>query len=168
MLGKSLKGFLFVLLAVVLLCSSSAPVFAASALVDDSGGKASGKQGGDYELERDLDGGIHLVVDGIGKNKDDDIYIRLTITSEEDVVIEIATKDAEIFDAKNGRATPRRDDWAVVADTANRREIIGGIPVTGLVFYDSPDKYELTDFYPRVSFTFNGKKLTFRNVPALK
>jgi hypothetical protein len=144
----------------LLVLSSSA---LAASIINPSGGN-SGKSGGDYEMERDLEGGIHLVCNGIGIDEDKNIYIDLTITTEDDMVIEVSTNDAEIFDANNRRFEPYDGYWAWVGDTRRSREVIGGIPIGAGVSYDTPKDYALTEFYPRVSFTFNGKKLIFRNV----
>jgi hypothetical protein len=170
---KAARGMLLALLASALLVSLSAPAFAASELVpqkNDGLVRRGNNSGGDYEMERYLEGGVHLVCNGIGLTKDGkDIYISLTITTEDDAVIEITTQNAEIFDANNGRFVPYQSDYAWVGDTRNKREVIGGIPINGSVWYDIPNNgYELTELYPRVSFTFNGKKLTFRDVPALR
>ena len=161
---KSLRGIFLSVLAVTMFLVLSSSALAASIINPGSGN--SGKSGGDYEMERDLEGGIHLVCNGIRINKDQDIFIDLTITTEDDIVIEILTDGAEIFDSNNRRFEPYNRDWAWVGDTRRSREVIGGIPILGRVFYDTPNDYALTEFYPRVSFTFNGKKLVFRNVPA--
>ena len=166
MSAKFLRVILLSALAVTMFMVLSSSVWAASALIDP--GTGSGKKGGDYELERDLEGGIHLVCNGIKADSDgEDIYIDLTITTEDDTVIELSTNNAEIFDANNRRFVPGSSGWAWVVETRNKREVIGGIPVWGAVYYDTARDYELTEFYPRVSFTFNGKKLIFRNVPRI-
>jgi hypothetical protein len=164
---KSLRGILLSVLAVIMLMVLASSVWAASALIDPDNA-AGGKKGGDYELERDLEGGIHLVCNGIFMNSDKNILVNLTITTEDDMVIEISTDGAQIFDANNKMFVPAYSDWTWVGDTINRREVIGGIPIRGFVAYDTPKDYALTEFYPRVSFTFKGKKLVFRNVPAMK
>jgi hypothetical protein len=156
--------FVFAVFSLILLSGSIA--CAASKIVEPNANGA--KTGGDYEMERDFEGGIHLVCDGISINKDGDIYISLTITTEDDAIIEISTSNAEVFDANNRRFVPSGSSWAWVGDTRNKREVMGGIPIRGLVYYDTPSDYELTEFYPRVSFTFNGKRLVFRNVPRIQ
>ena len=163
---KSLRGIFLSVLAVTMLVGLSSSVWAASIINPGSGN--SGKSGGDYEMERDLEGGIHLVCNGITIDSDgEDICINLMITTEDDMMIELSTNSAEIFDANNRRFVPSSAAWAWIGDrdTRNKREVIGGIPVSVGVWYDTPSDYTLTEFYPRVSFTFNGKKLIFRNVP---
>jgi hypothetical protein len=146
---------------------SGSIVCAASRVVDPDNAN-SGKTGGDYELERDLDGGIHIVCNGIGMSPELNVLISLTVTTEDDTMIVISTKNAEIFDANNRRFEPYSSNWAWVGDTRNKREVIGGIPIGVGVWYDSPDEYNLTEYYPRASFTFNGKRLVFRNVPKMQ
>jgi hypothetical protein len=162
---KSLRGILLSVLAAAMLLVFSSSVWAASKItVVDPDNASSGKTGGDYELERDMEGGIHLECLGLKllSNYDDYVFATYAVTSENDTVIKIGT-DVELFD-NEGRKF-KFDEIHIGDNVTKEREIIGGVRTIVIVaFYTGIDKYNVARVYPRLTFVINGKKLTFRGV----
>ncbi|MDR1508936.1 MAG: hypothetical protein LBS53_04800 [Synergistaceae bacterium] len=163
---KSLRGILLSVLAATMLLVLSSSVWAASALIDPDNA-AGGKKGGDYEMERVLDGGITVVCLGVSKESDNDLLAHYEVIVEEDMVIKLNPKDMELFDTSGNKFTARAS--YIGNDRVESREIVSGIRNRVLTVYDPRvnSNYKVDTTFPRLSFSINGKKLIFRDVPAI-
>ena len=161
---KFLRGIFLSVLAVMVLSSS---VWAASPIIDPDN-KNSGKSGGDYELERELEGGIHLVVERFfiapPSYYGERLCLEATVTSEEDTVLSVA-RDSDAYDSNGNRYTSLHAT-TIGNEKTDTRKIIGGVPTKFYILYDSPSgNTKIAEKYPSVTFSVNGKELTFRDVP---
>jgi hypothetical protein len=127
--------------------------------------------GGDYELERKLDGGIHLVVERFSiadsPNYGNKLCLEATVTSEEDAELSIEG-ESEAYDSNGGRYSNSFGGGrqkVIGNEQAVKRKIIGGVPTKFYIFYETRGDYKLAEKYPSVTFSVNGKELTFRDVP---
>ena len=160
MLVKVFKKAALVL-AVVMLLSSAA--LAASSLV------GSNRQSGDESLERELEGGIKLILEGVSVNSQRRwLMLSYTITAEDDTTITIK-QAGNIYD-NLGNEFSYLADVQIAGEYKSERFIIGGIPVKVEMAYgreggNMPNNYKVASVYPRVSFSVNGQTVNFRNVP---
>ncbi|MDR1508935.1 MAG: hypothetical protein LBS53_04795 [Synergistaceae bacterium] len=170
---KSLKRILFSILAVTMLLSLSSSVWAASKILDPN--KANGgKKNDEYELKRELDGGIHLVVNNVSIIPEivspelpivlgQLLALECTVTPDDDTVLSFG-KESELFDANGVRQTDAQYTM-IGGEKTSKREIIGGYSTKCHIVYGLSSGYKVTKTYPRVKFEINGEELTFRDVP---
>jgi hypothetical protein len=160
---KSFKWFLFAFFSVLVFFSVQVSAFAASALVGDDSAVGK-KSGGDYEMERNIEGGIHVECLGIKKSSSQShVLAEYAVTAEDDVIIEIGM-EVELFDDE-GRKFARDNIW-IGGDSTIKREIIGGVrTIVQVRFNTRMDNYQVRSIYPKLTFVVNGKSIVFRDVP---
>ena len=170
---KSFKKILLSMLAVTMFLSLFQPVWAASKILDPNNANAV-KNDGDYELERELDGGIKLVVNNVSIIPEiaspelpivlgQLLALECTVTSDEDTVLGFG-RESEVFDA-NGIRNTNAQYTMIGGEKTSKREIIGGYPTKCHIVFGLSSGYKVTKTYPRVKFEINGERLTFREVP---
>jgi len=167
-----------ILMVVSLMLSASAAMAAQpnSALV---GGGGSNDE---YSLEREIDGGIRVVADGVrhnGLRRGDvqidgvsrryrdfqSVSIYCIVTTSEDTTIRVAPQN--IYD-NLGNEFYNIHDVLIGGQSTRDRFIIAGVPTSVEVVYAFVQEYDLASVFSRVSLSVNGQTLIFRNIPGKK
>ncbi|MDR2528018.1 MAG: hypothetical protein LBD04_03230 [Synergistaceae bacterium] len=162
MLVKGFKKAALVLAVVAFVMTATSVALAAPAGSRLVGGKASG---GDESLERELEGGIKIVVHPITFG-DAHLWVRCTITMEEDV--KIAAGGTILYDDR-GNEFNRLNSIYIGNQNVQERMVVAGVPtVISLGYYLGSNSHEVASTYPRVGIIINGTTVNFRNVPGKK
>ncbi|MDR2176341.1 MAG: hypothetical protein LBO82_10465 [Synergistaceae bacterium] len=158
----SMKGFKKALLVLTAVISSvSAAWGAPSALV------GGGEQKSDASLEREIEGGIKVTLQG-AYHQDKSVGVKYVVLSEKDVIVKIEAENdnGALFDNHGNQFTSHNYETRIGNNRTQEREIIGGVPTEIFVLYQVGEKYAMPEKFARVSVNVNGKKLTFRGVPS--
>ena len=160
---KKMEGFkktVLVLAVVVFVMTMASAVMAAPTSSHLVGGKASG---GNESLERELEGGIKIVVNSVEPTPYYSyISVKFTVTTEEDMIIKVG--GTTLYD-NEGNEFSRLNTIRIGNQDVKERMLIAGVPTVVALQYHVDSGYKVASIYPRVGIIINGTTLNFRNVP---
>ncbi|MDR2523231.1 MAG: hypothetical protein LBC93_05975 [Synergistaceae bacterium] len=156
MLVKDFKKAVLVLAAVITAASAAMAAPTGSRLV---GGKTSG---GDESFERELEGGIKVVVNSVERLPHYYISVKFIVTTEEDMIIKVG--GTTLYD-NEGNEFNQLNTILIGNQNVKERMLIAGVPTVVALQYNVDSSYKVASTYPRVGIIINGTTLNFRNVP---